>query len=86
MTLRDGMDLADLSMTELWLRYIALGGNSSMNEMARHVTGEDRPDDHEHNAIAQAINESFIERDEDHPVAYRHTDPSHEPGRSDTLD
>ena len=35
-----------------------------------------RPDSHEHNLIAQAINECFIERDENHPVGYQELPPA----------
>ena len=31
------------------------------------------PDDYQHNLIAQALNEYFIELGQDHPVAYRDT-------------
>lgn len=70
-SLRDGLDLSGLSITDLWLRYIALGGNASKAAMSRHITGQDRPSHYQHNLIAQAINESFTERGEDHPVGYR---------------
>lgn len=72
LTLREGMELAGLDPTDLWERYVALGGNGTVSEVLRHVTNRDCPDDREHNLIAQAINEAFLERGQDHPVAYRH--------------
>lgn len=65
------MDLAGLDYHTLWLRYLALGGNGTVDEVRRHVT--DASDEHaaEHNLIAQAINEVFLDRGENHPVAYQ---------------
>jgi hypothetical protein len=73
LSLRDGLDLAGLSVAELWLTYVTIGGNSTESEMARNIVSDDCGD-YEHNLIAHAINESFLDRDEDHPVGYRHTE------------
>lgn len=72
LSLRDGMDLAGIDITELWQRYLAIGGNSSAGELARSVAVGAELDDHEHDLIAQAINDFFLEKGADHPVAYRH--------------
>jgi hypothetical protein len=72
LSLRDGMDRADLDLAELWQRYSALGGNGTQSELSDHVASDRCSDDHEHNLIAQAINEVFLERGENHPVGYRH--------------
>lgn len=83
-SLRDGLDLAGLSIADLWLRYIALGGNTNAAQLARHITGQDRPGHYEHNLIAQSINESFTERGEDHPVGYRDVYPGKTPDGEDS--
>jgi hypothetical protein len=70
-TLSEGMDLAGLDYPSLWIRYVALGGNGTAEDLRRHVTGDSCQDDAEHNVIAQAINEAFMDRGENHPVAYR---------------
>jgi hypothetical protein len=35
-----------------------------------YVLGVLRPDSHQHNLLAQALNEHFLELGADHPVAY----------------
>ena len=71
-SLADGMDLAGLDYPSLWIRYLALGGNSTVAELRSHVTSGACDDPAEHNLIAQAINEVFLDRGENHPVAYQH--------------
>lgn len=70
-SLSDGWDLSGLTITELWLRYLAVGGTASPVRLAAYARGLLRPDSHQHNMIAQAINEYFFDRGEDHPVSYR---------------
>jgi hypothetical protein len=69
-SLADGWDLSGLSRHQLWLRCIGLGGNASAAEIAAFVWGQEQPSSYQHNIIAQALNEYFSERGEDHPVAY----------------
>lgn len=71
LSLADGMDLAGLSYPQLWVRYMGLGGTGTEADLRRHVGAEDCESDHEHNLIAHAINEAFLDIDSDHPVAYR---------------
>lgn len=71
-SLVDGMDLAGLDYPALWFRYLALGGNGTAAALREHVLSDDCPSAAEHNLIAQAINEVFLERGENHPVAYQH--------------
>ena len=70
-SLSDGWDLSGLTLAELWLRYLALGGTVSSARVAAYARGLLLPDSYQHNMIAQAINEYFIDRGEDHPVSYR---------------
>jgi hypothetical protein len=70
-SLSDGWDLSGLTLTELWLRYLAIGGSASRVGLRAYARGLARPDSHQHNIIAQAINEHFIEQGEDHPVSYQ---------------
>ncbi len=72
LSLSDGLRLSGLSDQDLWNRYLVLGGNSEMADMRRHVDSGDCPSQHDHNIIALALNESFLERGHDHPVAYAH--------------
>jgi hypothetical protein len=73
MSLQDGMRLSGMSFWELWLRQIAVSGTIGELELEAYVLELLVPDDYQHNLIAQAINEYFIELGQDHPVAYRDT-------------
>jgi hypothetical protein len=70
-SLSDGWDLSGLTLTQLWLRYLALGGSASPAQVAAYARGRLRPDSYQHNMIAHAINEHFTDRGEDHPVSYQ---------------
>jgi hypothetical protein len=70
-SLSDGWDLSGLTLEELWLSYLAVGGTASAAQVAAYARDRSRPDAYQHNLIAQAINEYFIDREEDHPVGYQ---------------
>lgn len=74
-SLSDGWDLSGLTLTELWLRYLAIGGTATPAQVAAYARGQSRPDSHQHNMIAQAINEHFTDHGEDHPVSYQDIPP-----------
>ncbi len=59
-----------LSQAELWLRYFELGGMSSALELEAFVCGVLVPDPHNHDVIAHALNERFVELGHNHPVPY----------------
>jgi hypothetical protein len=63
---------ARLSHSELWLRYFALGGLATPIELEAYLYGSLRPPAHEHDVLAHAINERFVELGGDHPVPYSH--------------
>ena len=71
LSLRDGMELSGMSIEQLWLRYVGVGGSESVNTIQDHLSGAVAINSRQHNQLAQAINEHFIERDENHPVAYQ---------------
>ena len=71
MSLMDGMRLSEMTFSELWLRYIAVSGTIGELELEAYVLGLLVPDSYQHNLIAQALNEYFIDAGRDHPVAYR---------------
>ncbi len=52
--------LADLSIEELWLRYLELIGLASVLELEGYLLGALVPDRYEYNVIAQALNERFM--------------------------
>lgn len=72
LSLADGIRLARLSSDQLWTRYLALGGDSTIDQLRTHIETGTCPDHHDHDVIAQALNEVFLELGHDHPVAYHH--------------
>jgi hypothetical protein len=70
----DGLDRyrldADLTHSELWLRYFELGGMSSAFQLEALLCGALTPTAHDHDLIAVALNERFAEIGADHPVPY----------------
>jgi hypothetical protein len=55
-------NLSGLTLNDLWLNYIAIGGTASKAEVAAYARGLACPDSYQHNMIAQAINEHFMDR------------------------
>jgi hypothetical protein len=70
----DALDLfridAALSHGELWLRYFELGGMSTGLQLEAYLYGALRPSGHDHDIIAHALNERFVELGGNHPVPY----------------
>ena len=61
---------AQLSNDELWLRYFELGGMSTGVDLEAFLLGFLQPSIHDHDVIAHALNERFVEMGGNHPVAY----------------
>jgi predicted DNA-binding ribbon-helix-helix protein len=61
---------AGLSHGELWFRYFELGGMSTGFELEAFLYGMLSPTAHDHDVIAHAINERFVELGGNHPVGY----------------
>lgn len=70
MDLTTGMAASGLSFHQLWLRQVGVGGTADELEVEAYVLGLLRPDSYQHDLIAQALNECFLESGLDHPVAY----------------
>lgn len=71
MSLQEGMSLSGMTFPELWLRQVAVSGTLGELELEAYVLGLLVPDDYQHNLIAQALNEYFMEVGRDHLVGYR---------------
>jgi hypothetical protein len=52
---------SQLSIDELWLRYFALGGEAGGYEIEAYLTGLMQVSAHQHNLLAQAVNERLAE-------------------------
>jgi hypothetical protein len=61
---------AQLSNDELWLRYFELGGMSTGVDFEAFLLGILQPSIHDHDVIAHALNERFVELGGNHPVPY----------------
>ena len=61
---------AQLSNSELWLRYFELGGMSTGVDLEAFLLGFLQPSIHDHDVIAHALNERFVELGGNHPVPY----------------
>ncbi len=70
LNLYQGLVLSGLSYDEIWRTQATFGGTASPLEVEAYVLGLLRPSAHQHDLLAQAINEHFLDRGEDHPVAY----------------
>ena len=70
LSLEAGMARSEMTFEELWLRQVAVGGQAAALEIEAYVLGLLRVDNLQYDIIAQALNEHFVERGEDHPVGY----------------
>ena len=66
--LEAGRQHAGMSFDDLWLDYFALGGAAPPGRLRDYLAGGGGPVDYD--VVAQAINERFIDRGDDHPVPY----------------
>ena len=64
--------MLDLSVTDLWLLYVGLGGSLPRAQLVAFLSGAGEPelDDHDHDMLAHALNEGFTARGEGHPLPY----------------
>jgi hypothetical protein len=74
-TLESYRQAADLSGGELWLRYFALGGMGTAFQLEAFLHGALTPTPHDHDVIAHALNERFVELGGNHPVPYDDDEP-----------
>jgi hypothetical protein len=72
---------AALSHGELWLRYFQLGGMSTGLQLEAFLYGALEPTHHDHDVIAHALNERFVELGGNHPVPYSEDEDDAEGGQ-----
>jgi hypothetical protein len=61
---------AELSHQELWLGYFERGGSSKRSDVEAILCGVLVTSDHDHDIIALALNERFVDLGMGHPVPY----------------
>ena len=71
LSLAEGLARSGMGFDELWLRQLSIGGDAGRLEVEAYVLGLLVVDTFQHDVLAQAINEHFMERNDDHPVGYR---------------
>jgi hypothetical protein len=76
LSLQDGLARSGMRFDELWLGQLALGGEASRLEVEAYVLGLLAADPYQHDLLAQALNECFLDRGEDHPVGYWSSAPA----------
>lgn len=70
LSLDEGVVRCGASYEQIWAEQIAMGGSAGPLEVEAYVLGLLQPDELQHNRLAQAINELFLDLGLDHLVAY----------------
>ena len=60
-----------LTLYELWVAYFALGGLRDSRALGAYLDGTGITTDTDHDVIAHALNETFVELGQNHPMPYR---------------
>jgi hypothetical protein len=67
---RAALTMLGLPIEQLWTEYLGIGGDLALRDLAEFVAGQSALSEREYDRLAQAINERFMEQDENHPLAY----------------
>ncbi|MFN2506024.1 MAG: hypothetical protein ABR540_17680 [Acidimicrobiales bacterium] len=59
-----------MSVRDVWVGYFSVGGNGSMLEVERWLSGASDIPAREHDMLAQAVNDRFTDHGLNHPVRY----------------
>ena len=68
--IRHGLRSADWVATDLWIAAVGLGGNFALKDVHNIISGEHKCTRPEHNVLAHAVNERFMELGRDQPMSY----------------
>lgn len=76
LSLADGFDLLGLGLRDVWWHYVGLGGDDAPARLGDRIAGAVASTRAEHDVVAQALNELFIDQGlGTFPVAYS-SDPA----------
>ncbi len=78
--LRSGLALSGLDLTSVYAGYLGVAGTMTAGEVRDHLGGTHEVSPIEHDYLAQALNDHFTARGQDHPVAYSDELDHLEPG------
>lgn len=70
LSLFDGMTMSGMTTEQVWLRQVSVGGDAADIEVEAYILGLLHPDALQHDLIAQALNEHFVDHGGNHPVTY----------------
>ena len=59
-----------ITLYDVWFGYIAVGGDASLRVVRAWLAGTAEPGDRDHDLMAQALNDRFLDEGLNHPVAY----------------
>lgn len=68
--LRSGLARSGLDESQLWIACSGIGGALGPADLEAALAGTLRLSDHDHDVVAQALNDRFVELGMDHPVPY----------------
>jgi len=68
--LRRGLHLTGWNTSDLWVAAVAIGGAFSHRDVGQITSGERRATPAEHDILAAAFNDYFVDHGEDHPISY----------------
>jgi len=68
-TLEHAREQLSLSVEDLWREYFSLGGYATPLELRGFLQGALHPARREYNILIQALNEQFMVRGQNHPLA-----------------
>jgi len=63
-----------LSVGDVWLAYLSLGGNAPADALESWLRGEGEPTAYDYNLVAHAMNEALVDRGLDRSIPYQDGD------------
>jgi hypothetical protein len=67
--LQQGFRLSGWTINELWVAAMGVGGQLRWRDISDITTGTRPATPSEHNIVATALNDHFVDQDHDHPIA-----------------
>lgn len=70
--IRHGLRLARWNISDLWVASVAIGGGFSHHDIDQIAAGDRPATAAEHDILALALNEHFVDEGQNHPIHYWH--------------